>query len=163
MAWWLQLLPRERLAVVLAALAVLSLLVYQLAWRPLHEQQASLLAQRQGLQQDFLWMSAAGQQIAAYRSNGASAQAASPTRSLLVEADDSLKRSGLAQALQEIKPEGNKLLRVVLKGVPFDATIGWLGYLRQRGIVATSAVFSRVGDTATADVRLTLERAEGAG
>lgn len=158
---WQQLLPRERLAVLLAVLAVLSLMLYQLAWRPLSQDLQRERELRERQEQDYLWMNEASQKIRAYRGGGATAPAQVATRSLLVEADDSLKRSGMAQSLQEIKPDGNSLLRVVLKDVPFDRAVAWLGYLAKQGISVSSVVFNRVGDTPNADVRLTLERSAG--
>jgi len=161
MAWWQQLIPRERLALVLAAISILLLLVYQLIWQPLQQDLQRAESQRVRLQADYLWMQQASQQIKAYGAQPRSSQNKSPRRSLLVEVDDSLKRAGMGSALEEIKPDGNKLLRVFLKNVDFDQVIAWLGYLKKQDVHVTSSVIDRLQQTSKADIRLTFERKEG--
>ena len=80
---------------------------------------------------------------------------------VLVEVDESLKRAGLANALEEIKPDGAQLLRVALQNVAFDQVAPWLGYLNKRGIEVTSSVINRIEDTPRVNLRLTLESKAG--
>lgn len=160
MDWWRRLLPRERLAVAFAALCLLVLLAYVSLWQPLQSDLDRQNALRTRLDQDYAWMHQASEQIKAYRVGATVHADSAPRRSLLVEVDDSLKRAGMASALEEIKPDGGKLLRVTLKQVSFDQLWIWLGYLEQREIRVTSSAITRLAATATADVRLTFERPE---
>ncbi len=158
MEWWQQLIPRERQAVVLAAISLLALLVYQLAWVPLQKDMQQSHSLRERLDKDYAWMHRASQQVKAYGAGAGEPVVATAQRSLLVEVDDSLKRAGMSKALEEIKPDGSSLLRVALKGVAFDKVMDWLGYLKKRNIRVTSSVANRLGNTPKMDIRLTFER-----
>jgi len=158
MEWWQQLIPRERQALVLAAITLLALFIYQLLWLPLQQDMQKADSLRVRLENDYAWMHRGSQQIKAYGS-GASVQVVETAqRSLLVEVDDSLKRAAMAKALEEIKPDGSKLLRVALKNVAFDKVVDWLGYLKKRNIRVTSSVVNRLASTPKVDIRLTFER-----
>ena len=75
-----------------------------------------------------------------------------------MEVDESLKQAGLSEALQGIRPDGTRLLRVDLKGVEFGRVPEWLDDLRGQGIEVSSVEIERLGDTSRVDMRLTLER-----
>jgi len=161
--WWHQLIPRERIALGLGALALGLFILYQWFWAPLQQDVLRAQAVRERLDQDYTWMHRAAREVAGYQANSAGDVVADsqPRRSLLVEVDESLKRAGLANALEEIKPDGSQLLRVELRNVAFDQVTPWLGYLYKRGIQVTSSVINRIDDTPRVNLRLTLESKAG--
>ena len=64
--------------------------------------------------------------------------------SLLAQVDPSLQRGGLAGALQEIKPDGEKNVRVSLRKSPFERVVLWLDYLRAEGLALSWVASGRL-------------------
>ena len=145
MGWWVRLSAREKRAVFAATVLILLVVYYLGFWSPLSRDrvlQQKVVAQ---LEADYRHMVQAGAELRRLRAmSGGSTALAQAVRgvSLLAQVDSSLQRGGLAGALQEIKPDGEKNVRVSLRKSPFERVVLWLDYLRSNGIEVARASFN---------------------
>jgi type II secretory pathway component PulM len=158
MNWWVRLSVREKRA-LLATAMVLLLVVYYLAfWAPLSR---DIALQRQAISQleaDYRHMveaAAAVTRLQRLAAGGTPPGQPGLKVSLLAKVDSSLQRGGLADALQEIRPDGEQVLRVSLRKSPFEKVVLWLDYLRSEGIEVTRASFN--ADDEPGHVQLTVQ------
>jgi type II secretory pathway component PulM len=145
MNWWGRLSARERNAIFAAGTVVLLVIYYVAFWSPISR---DIAVQQQAIAQleaDYRHMARAGAEVKRLQLlTGSDIAPEQPGLkvSLLAKVDSSLQRGGLASSLQEIKPDGDDVLRVSLRKSPFDRIALWLDYLHTNGIEVTRASFN---------------------
>ncbi len=153
--WWSGLQPRERQTLLLGALALLLLLVYQFVWTPYTDAVTRLEQQVAGERTDLAWMRGAAAEVARLR-------ATAPRRpgggqSLLTRVDGAARAAGLGNALKRVQPDGNGGVRVWLKQAPFDRVVAWLDRLgRAEGVTVSELSVERKATAGRVDVRVSL-------
>jgi type II secretory pathway component PulM len=155
---WVRLSLREKRAVLAAATVVL-LVVYHLAfWSPLSRDIALQQQVISQLEATYRHMAEAGAEVKRLQlltGAGGETGQSGPRVSLLAKVDSSLQRGGLAASLQEIRPDGDEILRVSLSKSSFETVVLWLDYLRAEGIEVTQASFNT--DDAPGHVQVTVQ------
>lgn len=157
--WFEQLQPRERL-LVLGASAVLSLLlVYLLLWEPVARQvndlRQAVKAQRGQLQ----WMREASSEARALQAQPHVNLPGGAGGSLIGSVESTLSRAGLRGNVRHIEPSGNDKISLDLRGVPFNALIGWLNEIQMAsGAAVEDFTASRSDAEGLVDARLSLKR-----
>ena len=156
-AWWAGLAERER-RILTAGGAVLAVLVGYLAiWEPLHNlrdrsERALADARVVATRLEHIATEMAG-------ARGSAPRPSAPGQSLLAAVDQSSRTSGIGKAPSRLQPEGDRLVRVWLDDVPFDAVIRWLHDLQVRhGVRVETADIERESAPGLVNVRLTLVR-----
>lgn len=158
MNWWVRLSAREKNALFAAGASLLLLVYYLALWSPLSREiavQQQAIAQ---LEANYLHMAQAGAEVKRLQLLAGDGNPSDQTGlkvSLLAKVDSSLQRGGLAGSLQDIKPDGDEVLRVSLRKSPFDRIVLWLDYLRSNGIEVTRASF--VADDEPGYVQMTAQ------
>jgi general secretion pathway protein M len=154
---WLEgLQTRERLTLIWGGVALLLILVYFLAWRPLVSTVDALEASAQRQTETLLWMQQASAQI---RAQGGAAQAPTPGGSLLTVVDRSAGAAGLKGALERMEPDGADRVRLWVAPSSFDALVRWLGTVQTRhGLRVEAASFEPGESPGTVQARITLSR-----
>ncbi len=156
LARWRGLQPRERLALIVAAAAILLLAFYLFLWSPMQKDLARL---RVAVPQDrakLAVMRAQALQIARLRTGSAQS---SPN--ILSALEQSATTRGLRQNIGRIDPEGSNGARVVIEEVNFNNLVSWLADLQGRGIHVENAVLQRKPTAGMVSARLLL-RSPGA-
>jgi general secretion pathway protein M len=156
MAWWQAREPRERLALLLAAVFVLASLFYYLGWQPLDRAYDRQLARQQTQTETLAWMRQAALEVKAL--GGQKARPPSTRRSLLAEAERAAAGNGMKASLKQLNPEGEDKLRVTVQDAEFDAFIRWLGRLDSAGVDISSLNLTRQDGGSRVQARLLLER-----
>ncbi len=156
-AWLDRLEPRQRLLVIVGAVALSVLLLWLLAIQPLfdrlHTLERTVAAQKETLR----WMQEAAIEIQQLRSQGSRAGDLGG-RSLLAVVDQSARAAGLGPGIRRVEPDGESRVRVRMEGVAFDALMRWLAELHRRyGVRVTSVSIDRESSPGRVNVRLTLE------
>lgn len=117
-----QLNERERRAVIIAAIAVVLFIPYELAWVPFKHSMNSLESRVEKQQKDLVWMQehvAEAQELTrAASSNGSSSQ---PVYGLI----ESSARQRFGADIR-IQQEGKGGVRVIIKNTGFDDVVLWL-------------------------------------
>lgn len=151
-----QLSERERLLLLLAATLLLLMLIYGLLWRPF-DQRLERMNQRVSEQQDLLeWMQVSAAKVKQLRTQTGSRRG-TVQPSLLALVDQTVRRSGLSQALKRVEPDGTDKVKVRLEQAGFDAMIAWLESLRRmNGVTVQSITIDRQDAAGVVNARLTL-------
>lgn len=157
--WIAGLAPRERLALLLGAAAVLVLLVWLLGWKPLAEEAERLETANERQRETLAWMREASAEVEALRRAGPQRTAAAGG-SLLGLVDRLARQAQVKDRIRRLQPEGESMVRVEIEATDFNRLIGWLGRLQKQGVETTSLSLTRVEGSNEADARLTLERPE---
>ncbi len=157
--YWQNLMPRERLMLLLGGAAVVFTLIYLLLLEPFVNERERL-RQDIELQRELLgWMRNAAAEMQHLRGGGAvSRGTAGSTTPLLTLVDGSARRQGLGEALKRVQPDGQSGVRVWLEQVAFDALLAWLDTLERDSGVVVSALVVEPQEPGLVKVRLSLER-----
>ena len=158
MGWWHRLSAREKAALLSAGVFVLLAFYYLGIWSPLRADIVLYEKRILQLEGDYRHMVQAEGELKLLRQQAGTEgqnRKARPEVGLLAEVDTSLQRGGLGRALKEIKPDGDKGVRVRLEKSPFDQVVRWLEYLRSSGIDVARASFS--ADAEPGHVQLTVQ------
>ncbi|MCU7808917.1 MAG: type II secretion system protein M, partial [Candidatus Thiodiazotropha sp. (ex Semelilucina semeliformis)] len=118
--WWLTKTPREQLALILAAAALLLFLLYLMAWQPFSQavEQKRLLVKSQ--QATLSWMQNNLTEIQRLRGSVGASRKAASNEALLTLVDRTAKQRQLRQQIQRIKPQGDKPVKLWVDQVEFD-------------------------------------------
>ncbi len=156
--WWQARAPRERVILVLAALAMTAMLYFLLIWEPLQQGNSRLQADRQEAHELNAWLRGIEPELAKLRSvQGNQRQAGKG--SVLAVADSRAKSGGLGSALKRMQPDGDNSVRAWLENAPFNTLLAWLHQLeKQDGIQAVDLNISRDDESGQVKARLTLSR-----
>ena len=160
--WGAERAARERVALVIAAVALVITVGY-LALEPALQERRRLAREIPKLRQDLAWMRGHVNEIR--RLQAQSGSAAEPGAGSLTPAvvESSLRGAGLAEKLEGLRPEGNGV-RLVFERIAFGKLLDWLrSFQRQTGAVARGAQVERIPDApGQVKARLTLApRGEG--
>ncbi len=144
--YWSGLQPREQRFLAGGGVALVLILLYLLIIDPMSSALTRLRGSVVAQQEELIWMrqaSAEAKQLMAgspQRSTGKSGQSA------MSAIDAVARKHGLAKALKQLSPNGNKV-RVRLEGAAFDAMLQWLGELGEKqGIGVDSLSMERLAD-----------------
>ncbi|MFK8053528.1 MAG: type II secretion system protein GspM [Woeseiaceae bacterium] len=140
--WLASLQPRERVMVVVGAIAVIITLLYLVVWEPLqigHQQALDDIDRKSSLVSQARTVLPAGRPVSS--GPGDTQTSDQSLTSLIVK---TVTSSGLASAYKSSSPSGNDGLRVSLENASFDAIVGWLGVLEsQHGIAVDASSVTR--------------------
>lgn len=152
--WFTGLAPRERIMVIVGAVAVVIGGFYMLIWEPLqigHRNAVDDVQRKQALV-------ANAQRV--LPAPGADASAGrGPQQSLILLVTSSAASSGLNDAYKSSSPAGTGGLRVSMEQASFDDLVQWLGVLqREHGVRVTSGSITGRSDVGRVDASLVVER-----
>lgn len=155
LAWLESQPPRERLALIAGAIAVVLLLLYTAALRPFMNSKAALetrVAQQQTL---LAWMHPVATQLQSLRAQQPASLPAG--QSLLALVDRSASDAGFGTALKQVQAAPDGSIKVQLQAVGFDNLVRWLGSLHQQyGINVNEMTAQRATGPGSVDATLTL-------
>jgi general secretion pathway protein M len=161
-AWWLSKNPREQMALVAAAAALLLFLIYLLAWQPFMDSVEQKRLQVKSQQVTLDWMKQNLGEIQHIRSQRRTAGISNTNEALLTMVDRTAKQSQLRQQIQRIKPQGDDTVQLWVEQAAFDTLVKWLGGLSlQYGIQIESLNIDRQESPGIVNARLVLQRAGG--
>lgn len=161
-AWWLSKSPREQLALIIAAAALLVLLIYLLAWQPFSQALEQSQLRVKSKQATLVWMEDQMPEI--LRLKGAQRKSGRKTtnEALLTLVDRTAKQSQLRQQIQRIKPQGDKRVQLWVEQAAFDTLVKWLAELTDSyGIQIDSLNIDRQDLPGLVNARLVLQRGGG--
>ena len=155
--------PSERLLIGIAALLLMVLVVYALAWRPLQHHLADLdrgIAQQRQLK---LWLEGTRSEVMRLRRQTPTAgQGAGDRRSLLALVDQTARQAGLGRSIRRVEPNGQDGVRLRFEAVAFDDLMVWLEKIAGIGDIAVeAAAIDRRDEGGLVDARLTLRSRRG--
>ncbi len=157
--WLAELQPRERRLIAVAAVLLICLLFYLLAWRPLQQRVAHLDSRLTQARKDLVWMQQASREVQALRRQGGAAPAPATGLSLIRAVESSVTAAGLRGSLTRTEPHGADRISLELRDADFDALVRWLGILqRQHGARVTQINVTRTDKPGRVNARLTLSR-----
>ncbi len=157
--WFLDLQPRERLMVSLAAIFIVFAVLYLGVWQPVNKGKKNLTASINTQQRVLSLLQEAKGRIT--QPGAGMTRNVDPNQSLVVLVDTTLRNHSLYQSLKRSQPSGANGIRVEFENVAFDQLIGWLGELGMNyDLQVQSGSFSSPSNTAPGRVNstLTLER-----
>lgn len=157
MEYWQTLNPRERLLLIVGAVALLLILIWAFFWEPLHKKQHLLEQNIEKNTELVEWMTQSSQKVLLARNLRPSGSRNSP---LYLIAGNVLDKHKLRPYLQNMKPQGdNERAQITLKGVSFDAVMRFLGELDSRHHIQCQRFSLKTGDNpGQVDINMVLER-----
>jgi general secretion pathway protein M len=157
--WFEQLVPRERLLVMIAGGLLVFTLIISLGIRPIINQSKrghEMVVDKRELLTELRQVAA---RIGPQRSGG-QAVAGGANQSLVLVVDRTTRSSGLAQFLKRNQPDGAASIRLRFENAPFDTLVTWLGDLQnQHGMSVTTANIDTSQQAGRVNCNLTLTRA----
>ena len=155
---WLEgLAPRDRRALLSAAVVLGLLLFWLLVWQPLGARHAELTDEVANGSADLDWMRSAVLEVRMLQSAGQ--QPAKDERTLIARVTAELGSDKLEAS--ELRPEGENRLRLTLLGIPFSHLLQPLVRLQTGfGVQVREAVVERGSGSGIVDVRLLLQRGD---
>jgi len=156
--WFVQLAPRERLLVAVAAALLVVALIVLLGIRPIVNQSKrghELVADKRELLAELRDVAARfGPQRGGTQTVGAGGD-----QSMVLVIDQTTRSAGLAQFLKRNQPDGTSSIRLRFENAPFDTLISWLsGLQQQNGVSVTSANIDVAAEPGRVNCNLTLTR-----
>lgn len=131
LARWRALQGRERVAVVIAAVALGGFLFYDALWAPMQHELHRLRVAVPRDHARLTVMRAQALQIRQLRAGGKIAHV-SGGAAILATLERSAAAYGLQQSLTQMEPDGANGARLILQGVGFNTLVTWLGVLQTR-------------------------------
>ena len=160
--WWLSKTPREQLALVLGAAALLLFMIYLLAWQPFMESVELKRLQVKSQQATLEWMQQNLGEIQRLRNQRRTAGTSQSNEALLTLVDRTAKQGQLRQQIERLKPQGDDAVQLWVKQAAFDSLMQWVGSLNQLyGIQIESLSIDRQELPGIVNARLVLQRAGG--
>lgn len=157
-AWLAGLEPRERLLVIVAAVALILFLLFVLVLQPLHSSYNNLRASVAEQRETAQWMAQSARNFSQLKRNRGAPVKGLGGRSLLAVTDSTARAGGLGPALQRVEPEGSNGVRVWLEDAAFDDLVRWLARLGSaHGVYVDSLTLERSDAAGRVDTRLTLQ------
>lgn len=153
---WHRLSSREQIIVLVSGFLLMIFLLWRLLWLPLQLENKQLKKGIKNSQEQLAWIQNASTEVIQLRGLK---PATRQNRSVMSIAGNVLARQNLRKSLKQMKPKGDKVVRISLKGASFDATMKFLGELESRHQIHCSK-FSLTPDKEVGRINLnmTLER-----
>ena len=156
---WRDLQDRERLVLIIGAVALGLMLAYVLIWAPLSERREQLQNRVVERASTLNVVEQAADQVQALPAMETGFTGDDNSTSLLTQVDETARLAGLAAAIRSIEPMEEGVVRMQLDGAGFDELMAWLEQIStQRGIRVTEARLSRSDAPGEVDGRLQLSR-----
>jgi general secretion pathway protein M len=155
--WWRGREPRERAVLAIGLVAVVAMLLWAFAWKPLDDRRDAMIESNARLAADLAAMRELAARAGATAVDGDAARERAG-QSLLALADAGLREAGLAASLRRIEPAGEGRVRLRLEAVAFDPLAAWLEQLSQRhGVRVAEVAATRTDYAGQVDVQLIIE------
>lgn len=142
--WWVGLSARDRRVLSVGIVLAAALLLWAGAWLPLARARAALRMQAVAQADALAWMRPAVE--AARAQGGAVVAVPADGRSLLARVDAQVRAAGLASALVNVEPQGERSVRAQFAAVPFDTLGDWLQAGAAAGLHVEELSLTRSGD-----------------
>ncbi|MFP4154689.1 MAG: type II secretion system protein GspM [Halothiobacillaceae bacterium] len=150
---------RERMAILLALLALLVLAFDSLVHVPLREAREAAEARLESNRELVAWMSGAVREIE-QRGGPAAGPTPRPGGSPMLAAERLAGETGIAEAMQSRQPAGDQGVRVEFEAVVFDDLLQWVDQMQDReALMVTRARITPVeGAPGKVEAMIVLER-----
>ncbi len=159
--WFYKLAPRERLLVGTAAVLTGILLIVTLGIRPMISQTTRSHERIEDKRKLLSELERVAERIGPQTGSNRGTTGAA-IQSLVVIVDRTTRGSGLAPYLKRNQPDGTNSIRLRFENAPFDATIEWLGGIKNRyGLIVSAANIEAAATTGRVNCNLTLTRGGG--
>jgi len=156
-AWFAELQPRERMMVIIGAVALGLLVFYAAVWDPLTSGASSKAVAVEEQQKLLQWMQKAAEEVKRLHPAGSAAAQLPAGQSLLGVIDQTSKGANLGGAVKRVKPEGENKVSVWLEEAGFDDTMQWLENLhRTYGVEVDNIIIDRKPTPGKVDARIEL-------
>jgi general secretion pathway protein M len=156
--WFMSLEPRERRALIVAAITVTVLGLYAFGWHPMAKRADHLEKTVREQRSSLAWMEQAATEVRALRTSGKVRTATTSGQSLLATVDGTARRAGLGNAIRRVEPQGTTQVQIWLEQAPFDTLVSWLSSLqRQHGVTVSTLTAGQQDIPGTVNAHLTLE------
>ena len=156
-AWFAELQPRERMMVIIGAVALGLLVFYAAVWDPLTSGASSKAVAVEEQQKLLLWMQKSADEVKRLHPAGSAAAQLPAGQSLLGVIDQTSKGANLGGAVKRVKPEGENKVSVWLEEAGFDDTMQWLENLhRTYGVEVDNIIIDRKPTPGKVDARIEL-------
>lgn len=130
--WFHSLEQRERLMVILGAIALVFAVFYFAIWQPLNSSLAQARTQVTAEAQQTRWLLGLREQAQMLRANSSNGGQIKGRNDAILAVIDSTSRSrGLADAVRRIQPDNNDEATVTLENARFNKMLYWLHMLQQ--------------------------------
>lgn len=164
-SWWAGLSFRDRMTLGIGAYALGLIIVWFGIVRPLAADNAQLRTSVAAAQREYTWMQRAAHEVNGLRASaGAQSEGADAGHTnkggLLAQVNAGLASANLAGSLQNMRPDGDDKVYLVLKDCTYSALSKWLASLKREGVEVSEAQLSRRGADEV-DARLSLKRGGG--
>jgi general secretion pathway protein M len=160
--WWLTKTPREQLALVSGAAALLLFLLYLLAWQPFVDSVEMKRLKVKSQQVTLNWMQQNMAEVQRLRGQRRAAGTSGTNEALLTLVDRTAKQSQLRPQIKRIKPQGDNKVQLWVEQAAFDTLLTWLGGLSvQYSIQIESLSIDRQELPGIVNARLVLQRGGG--
>lgn len=157
-AWFAQLRPNDRRALIIGLAVLVVVLGYLFIWEPAAKHLVQLRQTVNEQQSLLTWMQQAAQQVQQLRGSTGGAAKIADGQSLLAVVDQSAKSGHLGTAMKRVEPEGQNTVRVWFEQANFDDLVLWLeGLQRTYNVGVANIVIERQTTPGLVNVRLSLE------
>lgn len=157
--WFTSLEQRERVMVVIGAIAVVLAVFYYGVWQPLNTGLARARTQVAAEAEMARWMIGLREEAHMLRATGRDGPVKGRNQSILAIIDSTSRARGLADAVRRIQPDNNDEAVVTLDDAQFNKMLYWLHMLRRDyNIYIASLTVTRDIQSGLVQARLKLER-----
>lgn len=157
--WYDGLAPRERIAVLVGAVAVIVAVFYYGIWRPLDTSVSEGRLRLNSQAEQTRWMLGIRDEARLLQADNTQRQIQGRNDSLLSIVDTTSRENGLGKAVRRIQPDNGDQATVTLENANFNQVLFWLRSLqRDYGVAARQMTFTRDDEAGTVQARLTLAR-----
>ncbi len=156
--WLHNLLPRERQALLIGAVALAVAVVWLAVWKPLIENRRVLQVRHSERQEELAWLQRAAVQVAALRKKKPRQFKPRAGQSLLALVDQSARLQGLAGSIRRGEPAGDNRIRLWLDGASFDIIVLFVERMQRDYAVTTFDIsVESTGIIGQVNARITFE------
>ena len=157
--WYEGLAPRERVAVIVGAIAVTIAVFYYGIWRPLDGSVTEGRVRLNAQAEETRWVLGIRDEARLLQANDTGRNIQGRNDSLLSIVDATSRDNGLGEAVRRIQPDNDDQATVTLEQANFNQMLFWLRSLqRDYGVAAGQMTVTRDDESGTVQARLTLTR-----
>lgn len=159
--WYDSLAPRERIAVIAGAIAVVLALFWFGIWQPLNQSVADRRQRVNVAAEQARWMLGIREEARLLQSDNSQRSIQGRNESLLSIVDATSRENGLADAVRRIQPDDDDQATVNLDAANFNQMLFWLRSLqRDYGVSTRQITVTPDEDAGTVQARITLARSD---